>query len=300
MSESINKISFSQRLKNYRRHPFSFVMFLLPVIAAAVTVALLLSVVLYILIKGIPNFRPGLFQWKYTTRNPSMLPAVINTIVMTLLALVFAIPAGLGAAIFLVEYAKPGSRLVKIVRLTAETLTGIPSIVYGLFGYLMFVVYLGLGFSLLGGALTLAMMILPLIMRTTEEALKSVPALYREGSFGLGAGKLRTIVRIILPSAMPGILAGVILAVGRITGETAALVYTAGTVANTYLTDASLAGIYRSFFNSGRTLAVHMYSLMSEGLYSKEANATAVILLVMVFGLNALSGFIAKKLGNKH
>ena len=172
-----------------------------------------------------------------------------------------------------------------MIRLTTETLSGIPSIVYGLFGMLFFVNTLDWGFSILAGAFTLSIMILPLIMRTTEEALKSVPDSYREGSFGLGAGKLRTVFRIVLPSAVPGILAGVILAIGRIVGETAALIYTAGSVAQ----------IPKSVMGSGRTLAVHMYHLSSEGLYMDQAYATAVILLILVVGINTISSVIAKK-----
>ena len=218
--------------------------------------------------------------------NASLLPALINTVIMTLLSLLIAIPFGIFSAIFLVEYAGKGNKFVEVIRLTTETLSGIPSIVYGLFGMLFFVTALGWGFSLLAGAFTLSIMILPLIMRTTEEALKAVPDSYREGSFGLGAGKLRTVFRIVLPSAVPGILAGIILAIGRIVGETAALIYTAGTVAQ----------VPSSVFGSGRTLAVHMYNLSSEGLYMDQAYATAVILLVLVVGINALSGVIARKL----
>ena len=175
---------------------------------------------------------------------------------------------------------------MQVIRLTTETLSGLPSIVSGLFGMLFFVNTLSWGFSLLAGAFTLSIMILPLIMRTTEEALKAVPDTYREGSFGLGAGKLRTIFRIVLPAAVPGIMAGVILAIGSIMGETAALMYTAGTVPDIAATPMS----------SGRTLAVHMYNLSSEGLYMDQAYATAVILLVLVVGINALSSFIARKL----
>lgn len=205
---------------------------------------------------------------------------------MTLLSLLIAVPFGIFSAIFLVEYSGRGNKFVEVIRLTTETLSGIPSIVYGLFGMLFFVNTLDWGFSILAGAFTLSIMILPLIMRTTEEALKSVPDSYREGSFGLGAGKLRTVFRIVLPSAVPGILAGVILAIGRIVGETAALIYTAGSVAQ----------IPSSVLGSGRTLAVHMYHLSSEGLYMNQAYATAVILLVLVVGINALSGAIARKL----
>ena len=215
-----------------------------------------------------------------------MLPALIYTIVMTFVTLLFAVPVGVFSAIYLVEYAKRGNKLVKLVRMTTETLSGIPSIVYGLFGYLMFGVAFHWGYSMLSGALTLAIMVLPSIMRTTEEALKAVPDSYREGSFGLGAGRLRTVFVVILPSAIPGILAGVILAIGRITGETAALIYTAGTVAK----------VPKNVLSSGRTLAVHMYNLSSEGLYMNQAYATAVVLLVLVVVINTLSGMIAKRI----
>ena len=214
-----------------------------------------------------------------------MLLAILNTVTMTALSLLLAVPLGVGSAIYLVEYAKRGNRLVELVRLTAETLSGIPSIVYGLFGYLFFVIACKMGNSLLSGILTLTIMILPLIMRTTEEALKSVPDAYREGSFGLGAGKLRTVFRIILPSAMPGILSGIILGIGRIVGETAALMFTSGSVAKVAIDP----------MDSGRTLAVHMYNLLNEGLAREAAYATAVVLLVLVVGINALSSFVAKK-----
>ena len=169
--------------------------------------------------------------------------------------------------------------------MTAETLAGIPSIVFGLFGMLFFVTFLHWNYSVLAGAMTLSIMVLPSVMRTTEEAMIAVPDAYREASFGLGAGRLRTVFRVVLPSAMPGILAGVILAVGRIVGETAALIYTAGTVAQ----------IPDSIFDSARTLAVHMYSLSREGLHTGEAYATAVVLLVVVLLINGLSALIARK-----
>ena len=214
-----------------------------------------------------------------------MLPALINTVIMTVMSLVVAVPVGIFSAIYLVEYAKRGNKLVGVVRITAETLSGIPSIVYGLFGYLFFGVSLGWSYSMIGGALTMSIMILPLIMRTTEEALMSVPDSFREGSFGLGAGKLRTVFRIILPSAMPGILSGIILGIGRIVGETAALMFTSGPVAQVAVNP----------MDSGRTLAVHMYNLLIEGLAREAAYATAVILLILVVGINALSSFVAKK-----
>ena len=229
--------------------------------AAAATFAVLLFLLAYILINGLPNIKPSLFSLEYNTENASLMPALVNTVIMTALSLVIAIPFGIFSAIFLVEYAKKGNKFVGIIRITAETLSGIPSIVYGLFGMLFFVSALKWGYSILAGAFTMSIMILPLIMRTTEEALKSVPDTYREGSFGLGAGKLRTIFRIVLPAAVPGIMAGVILAIGRIMGETAALMYTAGTVPK----------MASSPMDSGRTLAVHMYNLSSEGLYMDQA-----------------------------
>ena len=254
--------------------------------AAAITFAVLLFLLAYILINGVPNLKPSLFSLEYNTENASLMPALINTVIMTFLSLIIAIPFGIFSAIFLVEYANKGNKFVGIIRLTTETLQGIPSIVYGLFGMLFFVTALGWGYSILAGAFTMSIMILPLIMRTTEEALKAVPDTYREGSFGLGAGKLRTIFRIVLPAAVPGIMAGVILAIGRIMGETAALMYTAGTVPDIAATPMS----------SGRTLAVHMYNLSSEGLYMDQAYATAVILLVVVVAMNALSAFAAREL----
>lgn len=252
------------------------------------SVGVLLLIVGYILIKGIPNLSPELFAWKYNSTNVSMMPAIINTLLMTLLSLLVCVPLGIGAAIWLTEYAPRGSKLVKLVRMTAETLSGIPSIIYGLFGSLFFVVALKMGLSLLSGALTLSIMVLPTIMRTTEEALLAVPDNYREGSFGLGAGRLRTTFKVVLPSAVPGILSGVILAIGRIVGETAALIYTAGTVAK----------VPGSLLDSTRTLAVHMYTISTEGLYIGQSYATAVVLLGMVLLINSLSAFIAKKVGH--
>ena len=278
--------SLNERIETYKYHPFSLLLRLLMVISTIFTVGITVCLVGYILIKGIPNLTPEQFAWEYNTENVSMLPAIVNTLMMVVLVLVFAVPVGVGAAIYLVEYAKKGNKLVKIVRVTTETLQGIPSIVYGLFGYLFFAVFFGWGYTFLGGALTLAIMILPLIMRTTEEALLSVPDSFREGSFGLGAGKLRTIFKIILPSAVPSIVSGIILGIGRVVGETAALMFTAGTIAK----------VPGSLMDSGRTLAVHMYALLSEGLYMDQAYASAVVLMVVVLLINACSGWIAKKL----
>ena len=258
----------------------------LVVFSAVLTITVLLLLIAYILVKGIPHLTPDLFAWEYTSENVSLTPALINTVIITVMALLIAVPLGIFSAVFLVEYANRGNKFVHVIRITTETLSGIPSIVYGLFGMLFFVAYLKWRYSILAGAFTLSIMILPLIMRTTEEALKAVPDSYREGSFGLGAGKLRTVFRIVLPSAIPGILAGVILATGRIVGETAALIDTAGTVPE----------IAKNVMKSGRTLAVHMYKLSNEGLYINQAHATAVVLLILVVGINALSNFVAKKL----
>jgi phosphate transport system permease protein len=258
--------------------------------SAAVTVLVIVFLVGYILVKGVPHIRPDLFAWQYTSENVSLMPAFLNTIIVTALSLLLAVPIGIAAAVWLAEYARKGSRLVVAVALAAETLAGIPSIVYGLFGMLLFVISFNWGYSLLACTFTLAVMILPLIMRTTEEALRSVPDSYREGSFGLGAGKLRTVFAVVLPSAMPGILAGIILATGRIVGETAALIFTAGTVAR----------LPSSPLSSVRTLAVHMYTLSSEGLHIDQAYATAVFLLILVIALNGLSAFAAKKIAGKN
>ena len=267
------------------RKPLSFVIRCFVYISAALTVGALGFLIAYILLKGVPHLSLDLFAWEYTSDNCSMMPAIINTFQMTFFAVLIAVPFGIGSAIYLVEYAKRGNKLVEIVRITTETLTGIPSIVYGLFGMLFFVNKLQWRLSIMAGACTLAIMVLPVIMRTTEEALLAVPDSYREGSFGLGAGKLRTVFQIVLPSAMPGILSGVILAVGRIVGETAALIYTAGTV----------AGIATNLFSSGRTLAIHMYCLSSEGMHIDQAYATAVVLLIVVIFINLLSSKIAKR-----
>lgn len=287
--KAINKVTFKQRMISYKRRPLSLVMLILVAVAALLSAAALIFLIVYILVKGIPNLTPDLFAWEYNSDNVSCMPAIINTVIITFLTLLIAVPFGIGAAIYLAEYAKKGNKLVKVIRTMAETLSGIPSIVYGLFGMMCFVTALHWNLSLLAGGFTLAIMVLPTIMRTTEEALLTVPDSYREGSYGLGAGKLRTIIKIILPSAMPGILAGIILAVGRIVGETAALIYTAG----------SATGTVSGVMDSGRTLAIHMYVLANEGLYTNQAWGTAVVLLVLVFGINTLSAFIAKKLGSK-
>ena len=278
---------------------YSWVLKILVWLAALLTAGVILLMVGYILVTGVPNLTLDLFAWTFTTDNQSMMPALVNTVVMTLLTLLIAVPIGVGAAIYMVEYAKRGNKLVKLVRLTAETLSGIPSIVYGLFGMMLFNIAFGWSYSMLAGICTLAIMILPLILRTTEEALISVPDSYREGSFGLGAGKLRTVFKVILPPAMPGVLSGIILAIGRIVGESAALIFTSGSGKDNLMlgkTGNFFADLFAPLFQSTRTLSVHMYNLMSEGLHMEEAQATAVVLLVLVIAIIAGSAHLAKKL----
>lgn len=262
-------------------------------VGALFTTLVLLGIVGFILVNGIPHLTPTLFEWSYTSENVSLMPALISTLYMALLALLIAVPIGVSSAIYLVEYAKPGSRFVRVVRVTTETLQGIPSIIYGLFGMLFFTTVLGWGLSLLSGACTLAIMVLPVVMRTAEEALIAVPASYRAGGFALGAGYLRTIFRCVLPSALPGIVGGVLLALGRCVGEVAALLFTAGTIAQ--IPDFGGQGIF-ALFDSCRTLAVHMYVLASEGLHIDETYATAVVLLVLVTLLNVIANVAEKRL----
>lgn len=284
--EAINKTTLFQKIKTYKKHPFSAVMYGLIMLAAAITVLSLFFIIIYILAKGIPYIKPSLFSLTYTSENVSLMPSLINTVTIVITSLIIAIPIGVFSAIYLVEYAKRGSKLVLAIRLTTETLQGIPSIVFGLFGYLFFVIFLNWRYSLIAGALTLSIMILPVIMRTTEEALLSVPDSYREASFGIGAGKLRTVFKAVLPSALPGIVSGIILSIGRIVGETAALIYTSGTMSQ----------VPKSIMGSGSTLAIHMYNLSRENLHVNEAYATAVVLIIIVLAINWISSFVAKKI----
>jgi len=258
-------------------------------LSAAIAVSVLLMIICYVTVRGIGSVSLEFLTTVTSARKGTVGIAgnIVNTLYIIVITLVIATPIGVGSAIYLNEYAKPG-KIVRIIEFTTETLSGIPSIVYGLFGMLFFTKTLKMGYSMMSGACTLAIMILPLIMRTAEEALKSVPDSYREASFGLGAGKLRTIFKIVLPSAVPGILSGVILATGRVVGETAALLFTAGTIAK-------VAGL----MDSGRTLAVHMYALSSEGLYMNQMYATGVILMLIVLLINGCSGMIAKKIAKK-
>lgn len=288
--ENVNQRTLKQRFASRKHDPVSLILFGFVYLAAFVSFLMIAFIISYILVKGVPHLNKGLFSLTYTTDNVSLLPALINTVFITILTLLIAVPIGIGGSIYLTEYAKRDNPIVNIIRIATETLSGIPSIIYGLFGALFFVKYAHFGLSLLSGAVTLSIMILPLIMRTTEEALLSVPNSYREGALALGAGKLRTIFKIVLPSAMPGIFSGVILAIGRIIGESAALIFTAGTVAE----------VAKSVFSSSRTLAVHMYAISGEGLYINQTYATAVVLLILVIGINFLSGLIAKRLGSEN
>ena len=255
---------------------------------------------------GVLNFLSGT-RWKPGADIYGIFPMILGSIYVTAGALLMGVPVALLTAIYLAFFCP--QKLYRVLKPAVELLAGIPSVVYGFFGIVVLVPMVralgekwdGSGNSMLTASILLAIMILPLIMRTTEEALKSVPDSYREGSFGLGAGRLRTVFRIVLPSAMPGILAGIILAIGRIVGETAALLYTAGTVAN-YPRAVAPAGSnwlqqgLSVFMSSGRTLSLHMYVLSGEALYIDQAYATAVVLLVVVIGINALSSLIAKKI----
>lgn len=272
-----------QELNRLRKHPLSLLVNIAVHLAIFTTLFLLIAIVGYILIKGLPYITPDFFSLKYTTTNVSALPAIINTLIIACITLCIATPLGISCAIYLCEYAKKGSKLVELIRLTTETLSGIPSIIYGLFGAIFFVDFCHLGKSLLAGALTLTIMVLPLIIRTSEEALLSVDPMYKEGSYGLGASKLRTLFKIILPSAIPGILSGIILSIGRIVGETAAIIYTAG----------SNTDLIQSVFSAGRTLSVHMYLLSGEGLYTDKTYAAAVLLILLTILINFLSNQIA-------
>ena len=273
----------------YKKHPKAVALRILVTAAAALTVLILFSLVFYILIKGIPNLKLSMFEWKYTSKNLSMMPALINTVIMVAATLLLAVPFGIGSAVYLTEYAKRGNKVVEVIRLAAETLSGIPSIVYGLFGMLFFVTALQWKNSILAGSCTLAIMVLPLIIRSTEEALKSVPDSYREASFGLGAGKLRTVVRVVLPPAMPGIVAGVILAVGRIVGESAALLYTAGfgLVLNDFFT---------ALHSSSATLTVALYVYANERGETAVAFSIATILMLLTLLINLSAVFLGRKL----
>lgn len=254
--------------------------------AAAITLGTLLFIIAYILINGIPYLTPSLFAWNYTSENVSMMPAIITTLIVVGLALLIATPIGVFTGFYLVEYANRNSRIVPLIRLATDTLAAVPSIVYGLFGMLFFVVALKMQYSIWAGVLTVAIMVLPIIISSTEEALLAVNNSLRMGSFALGAGKLRTIFTVVLPVAMPGILSGIILSVGRIVGETAALMYTLGTA----------TGLPKSLGSSARTLSLHMYVLSSEGFHVNEGFATGVVLIIIVLLVNFISTLLSNRL----
>lgn len=254
-------------------------------LGALITFGSLFFMLLFVFINGVPHISLDLFAWEYTTENVSLMPALMTTLFTIAGSLLIAGPIGVFTAIYLVEYADRTKPIVKLIGMATDTLAAVPSIVYGLFGFLFFVTFLKFSFSLLAGILTMTIMVLPLIIRSTEEALLSVGMPLRQASFALGAGKLRTIFSVVLPVAMPGILSGIILAIGRIIGESAALIYTLGSSTN--LPD--------SLFASGRTLAVHMYVLSNEGFHVNEAYATAVVLVFVVLFLNGLSTVISRK-----
>jgi len=283
-------VTFRPLINFYRKKkPADWIRFIFLWVSVLITLSILVYIIGFILVRGVPYITPSLFSLTYTTENQSLFPALVTTVLMVGITLLLAVPFGVFTAIYLVEYASRGNKLVRVIRMTTETLAGIPSIVFGLFGYLFFAIWLGWGKAILTGCFTLAIMILPIIIRTTEESLKSIPDSYREGSFSLGAGKLRTVWRVTLPSALPGIFAGIILSVGRIVGETAALIFTIGSVIK----------LPNSLFSQGRTLALHVLQLAGEGYYRNEAYATAVVLLVVVLGINGLSSSIEKRFKQK-
>ena len=262
-------------------------------LAAFFSVILLLVIILYVFIKGLPSI-----NWGFLTTVTSALKGttgiagnIVNTLYIVVLTLLIATPIGIGSAIYLNEYAKPG-KIVRLIEFTTETLSGIPSIIFGLFGMVFFGTALGLGYSILTGALTLTLMVLPLITRNTQEALKTVPDSYRSGAVGMGATKWYMIRTILLPSAMPGIITGVILAVGRIVGESAALLFTAG---SGYLLPKAGAGLFHKILESGGTLTIQLYLSMSKAQYD-VAFGIAVVLLCVVLVINFLTKYLAKKL----
>lgn len=269
-----------------------WVMYGLIYLSAAVSVLLIAGIVIYVIWNGFDKV-----NWEFLTTTTSVLKGtvgiagnILNTLYIIVLTMFLATPIGVGAAIYLNEYAKPG-RLVRLIELATETLSGIPSIIFGLFGMMFFGETLGLGYSILTGTLTLTLMVLPLITRNTQEALKTVPDSYRNGAIGLGAGKWYIIRTILLPSALPGVITGVILAIGRIVGESAALLYTAGSGA---LLPISVQGYFDKIFQSGGTLTIQLYLSMSKGEYD-VAYGIALVLLVIVLAINLITKFVAKK-----
>lgn len=256
-------------------------------LVAVITVFVLVVIVVHIISQGI-----GHIDWVFLSQNPrsmgragGVFSVVVSTLYVTGLALVIATPVGIGAAIFLTEYVKQGY-LVSLIRFFTEVLAGIPSIIFGLFGFVFFVMYLGMGWSVLSGGLTLSLMILPTIVRTSEEAIKAVPASYREGSYALGASRWQTVRRVVLPPALPGIMVGVILGIGRAIGETAAVLLTAG----------SSLHLPHSLSDPARTLSVHLYILATEGISMERAYATATILVIAIVVINFIANLIMRRL----
>jgi phosphate transport system permease protein len=241
---------------------------------------------MYVFFKGYSSLSLDFIFGIGKQEGESMLPAIVNTIIIIILTLLIAVPIGVCSAIYLNEYSKPGSKIVNLIRLTTESLAGIPSIIFGLFGFLFFLLFLKWSWSILAGVCTMAIMVLPTVMRSTEEALKSVPEEFRQGSYALGAGKLHTIMKITLPSSISGILVAVILSTGRIVGETAALILTAG----------SIMKIPTSLFSSGSTLSVFMYTLTNEGSDFNKAYATAIVLIFIVLIINTIVKLVVNKL----
>lgn len=251
---------------------------IISIICAVVSVAALIAVTLYILINGVTKLNSELLFGDYSN-YPSILPALVGTIEIILIASAISIPLGVGSAIFLVEYMQNKGKLVKIIRVATETLAGIPSIVYGLFGYLIFVVTLKMGYTILGGGMTIAIMILPVIVRQSEESLIAVPMSLREGAYALGASKVATIFKVVLPSASSGIVTAIILAIGRVISESAVLILTIGMVVNK---------IPESALSPGTSLALDIYYFSSHG-YPDAAAATAVVLLILVITINLVA-----------
>lgn len=284
MTSSPNKTILARR-----RRSKSALLRWLCYLAIALTVGSLMMIVAYICINGVPHLSWELLFGEYSADNPSMGFAIAATLELVALSLVISGPLGVGCAVYLCEYAPKRSRLVSAIRLATETLAGIPSIIYGLFGALFFGTALGMGYSMICGILTISIMVLPTIIRTSEEAILSVDDMYREGSYGLGAGKLRTIFRIVLPSAAKGIISSFILATGRIVGETAALLFTLGSVAQ----------FTGNILDSSHTLAVHMYINTRDGGMAgrNTAFAAGVVLLIVVIAINLIASWFERRAG---
>ena len=255
--------------------------------ALVLSLAALVAVIVFILIRGIPYISMQLLFGEYSSKSPTIKPALVGTIYLILISIIIAAPIGIGSAIFLTEYTKSNSRLVRFIRISVETLAGIPSIVYGIFGYLVFVVALGFKYSLIGGGITLAIMMLPVIVRSTEESLLAVPRSLREGSFALGSSKVRTIFSVVLPCAASGIVTSLILAIGRVISESAVLILTIGMVVNK---------MPKNFSSPGTSLALDVYYFGSHG-YPEQAAATGVVLLILVISINLIATVIGKIYG---